>query len=197
MSLKSNISMQGFEFPQLKPSAIVNHCKIVATASFHPEKRVTTEDIIAEHNHDDTSDSILETVGVKERRVAADGMADSDVMNRAAVKCLEEAGIKSSDLSKIIVTKFLGDRLLPMTAAMLQSTLNCSEAVQSYDIDRGTNSALQALDLAAKMINMGDEYILIVSGGINYGITSRTNENTAFLFGDGASAILLGPSDTK
>ncbi len=197
MSVKSKISKGDFEFPEIKPSAIVNHCKIIATASHYPEQVLTTEDIITDHSHSVTSEEIREKVGTDQRRVAPDGMADSDLLSIAAEKCLKEAGIEAADLSKIIVTKFLGDRLLPMTASMLQSALDCPEAVQSYDIDGGTNCALQAIDLATKMINMGDQYILIVSGGINYGITSRTNENTAFLFGDGASAMLLGPSDTK
>lgn len=187
--------MNNYSFPELKKRIFNRHCKILSTGSFFPETVVTNDQIIRDYDHKVTDVVIRKTVGVRERRVAEKGYADSDLLVIAAQQCLQKAGIKPEELSKILVTKFLGDRALPMTASFLQRKLNCTHAVQSFDIDGGINSFLQAFDLACCAINSGDKYILIVSGGIINTLVKKTDPRYAFLFGDGAAAILLGPSD--
>lgn len=189
--------MNQFYFPEIKKHLYNRHCRIIATGSAFPENIVTNADIISKYNHSVTDIVIQKTIGVKERRVASDDCADSDILCKAAVNCLTKAGIRPEQLSKLIVNKFIGDKALPMTASLLQKKLKCPDAIHSFDIDGGANSFLQALDLASAAINSGDSYILIVSGGIHNCLASRTDPRTAFLFGDGAGAILLGPSEEQ
>lgn len=186
-----------YTFPEIKQRIIQRHCTIVATASAFPQKVVTNAEIIKDYNHGVTDIAVQKTFGVKERHVAEFGVVDTDLLSRAASACLMKAGIRPEQLSKLIVNKFLGDRVLPMTASLVQKKLNCPDAIQSFDVDGGANSFLQALDLASSAINSGDGYILIVSGGIINTLVSRTDPRHAFLYGDGAGAVLLGPTDRK
>ena len=95
------------------------------------------------------------------------------------------------------MTKFIGDRILPMTASMVQRKLGSNLAFHAIDIDGGINSFLQALNLSNIYIstsNKTDEYILILSGGLNRAAVSDVDPRIAFLFGDGAGAVLLKQS---
>ena len=186
-----------FIFPEIKKSIIQRHCGIIATATAFPETVVTNAEIITKYNHGVTDIAVEKTFGVKQRRVAEDGVVDTDLLSRAALACLKKAGVKPEQLSKLIINKFIGDRVLPMTASLVQKKLNCSDAIQSFDVDGGANSFLQAFDLASSSINCGDGYILIVSGGIINTLVSRTDPRFAFLYGDAAAAVLLGPTDFK
>jgi 3-oxoacyl-[acyl-carrier-protein] synthase-3 len=85
-----------------------------------------------------------------------------------------------------------------MTASMVQRKLNSQVAFHAVDIEGGINSFLHAIDLATRYISTTqgkEQYILILSGGIHVTPISKTDPRLAFLFGDGASAILLAVAD--
>ncbi len=168
--------------------------KVVATATALPERRISNEDIVATNGHKVAAGVMAKLVGVSERRVADHGVVDSDLLLIAAQRCLAQANLRPEDLSKLLVTKFLGDRTLPPTAALLQRKLGTSLAFQAYDVDGGINGFLQALDVAACSIALGDGPVLIVSGGVINRFVSRKDPRVAFLFGDGAAALLLEPA---
>ncbi|MBN2737372.1 MAG: hypothetical protein JXR70_10365 [Spirochaetales bacterium] len=189
--------MKNYHFPRSIKRNYTTFAKIIDTYAYLPDKIITNNDIIASTGLKVTDQAIQKTVGVKERRQAAVGKSDSDLLLQAATGCLSQAGIEASQLSKIIVNKFVGDKLLPMTASMLQAKLHCPMAVQSFDIDGGMNSFLQSFEIAANMINCGDKYILIVSGGIINPFININDARHQFLFGDAATALLLGPSKKR
>lgn len=188
---------ENYSFPKWKKKRFKRFAKICGTASFFPEKRVTNQDIIEASGLPMTDIVIKKTLGIAERREADRGVTDSDLLAEAARQCLANAGIEADELSRIVATKFLGDRVLPMTASLVQRKIGCTRAIQCFDVDGGINSFLQAIDLATRFINTGDQYILLVSGGVTRCVTSQSDPRTAFLFGDGAAAILLGPSDRQ
>ena len=187
-----------FIFPEYKKRNIKQHCKIIATASYFPDSVVSNQDIIDANQIPVTDVVIRKTLGVEKRRVAEEGIADSDLLVRAAERCLDKAGIGVDQLSKLLVTKFLGDRILPMTASMVQRKLNSPVAFHAVDIEGGINSFLHAIDLATRYFSTTKEkeqYILILSGGIHVAPISKSDPRLAFLFGDGAAAILLAVAD--
>lgn len=165
---------------------------ILATGSFLPPTVVSNQEIITRHGHGVAATAVHKIYGVERRRVAEAGMADSDLLAQAARVALQRAGRRPEDLSKMLVTKFIGDRMLPMTAAPAQSKLGTSVAFQALDVDGGSNAFLQALEAAASAIAIGDDLVLVVSGGIHNRIVSRQDPRLAFLYGDGAGAVLLG-----
>lgn len=186
-----------FEFPDSAPLKPELSCQIISTAAYLPEKRVTNDEIIEKMNLSISDKAVRSTIGTVERRIVEEGVCDTDLMVEAARKCLDQAGVKPENLTKLIVNKFLGDRVLPMTASFLQSRLGCTKAIHSFDIDGGINSFLQSFDMAQKLIGTGDEYILIVSGGIISALVEKDDPRALLTYGDGAAAVLIGPADSS
>ncbi|MBN1480040.1 ketoacyl-ACP synthase III [candidate division KSB1 bacterium] len=186
-----------FQFPAYKKRSIRRFCKIIATGSYVPERIVTNQEIIDANKLSVTDAVIRKSIGVEERRAVAAGVTDSDVLVEAAKRCLERAGLQPDDVSKMLVNKFLGDNILPMTAAQVQKKLGSQLAFHAVDIEGGINAFLTSLDLATRYISTtGDaaQNILILSGGAPSVAVGKTDPRVAFLFGDGAGAVLLAPS---
>ncbi|MFP4661870.1 MAG: 3-oxoacyl-ACP synthase III family protein [Halanaerobiales bacterium] len=183
-----------YSFPRKKQMNINRYCKIVSTASYLPEKIVSNDEIINNYDLPFNSATISKSTGVVNRHVAEDSMVDSDLLSQSALKCLAGSSVSPDNLSRIIVNKYIGDNILPMTASRLQGKLNCNTAVHSFDIDGGISSFLYSIDTASRFINTGDEYILIASGGIIYRLINKSDPRVAFLFGDGSAAVLMGLS---
>ncbi len=183
-----------YYFPKHKKRKITKYCRILSTASYIPERIVSNDDIITVNGFSFKNNFILKSIGVEKRHVAADTQDDSDLLFEAARKCLDNYQLNPENLTRIIVNKFMGDNLLPMTASRLQSKLGSSVANHAFDIDGGISSFLVAMDLASRFVGTGDEYILIASGGIHNRLISKTDPRVAFLFGDASAALLVGPA---
>lgn len=186
-----------FYFPKRKKKTIRRFCKILSTDSFIPEKTIENEEIINNYHPFFKNEVIINAIGVEKRHVAGNDEDDSDVLLKSARGCLDKYGILPDDLSRLIVNKFMGDNLLPMTASRLQGKLGSKTAVHSFDIDGGTSAFIYSMDAASRFINSGDEYVLISSGGINSKFISKTDPRVAFLFGDASASVLLGFSEEK
>lgn len=181
-------------FPECKRKNISRYCEIKSTASYIPKESVDNEEIISKLGLPFKASIIAKSIGVESRHVAKDTDSDSDLLMVAADKCLKQYGLVVDNLSRIIVNKYYGDNLLPMTASILQSKLGSGTAVHAFDIEGGISSFLHSFDAASRFISTGDENILIASGGISSKIISKTDPRVAFLFGDAAASILLGHS---
>jgi 3-oxoacyl-[acyl-carrier-protein] synthase-3 len=191
------MNTNAYSFPEFRRRYIRQHSQIIATASVFPDRVMTNQEIIDAGRLPVTDVVIRKTLGVEMRRVAQEGVTDSDLLAQAARLCLEKANLEPDQLSRILVTKFLGDRLLPMTAALVQRKLNCHTAMHAVDLEGGINAFLCAIDLATRYISTMPEdqqYILVLSGGIHRLPVSKTDPRLAFLFGDGAAAVLLSPA---
>jgi 3-oxoacyl-[acyl-carrier-protein] synthase-3 len=164
----------------------------LATGSFLPPTLVSNQEIITKYGHGVAATAVGKIYGIQHRHVAEAGLADSDLLAQAGRTALERAGRRPEDLSKLIATKFLGDRLLPMTASPTQRKLGSSLAFQALDLDGGSNAFLLAMEAAAAAIATGDDLVLVTSGGIHNRTVSRQDPRLAFLYGDGAGAVLLG-----
>jgi 3-oxoacyl-[acyl-carrier-protein] synthase-3 len=164
-------------------------------ASVLPQNQISNEQISLKQNNPLPETIICRMIGVENRHVAPSDISDTELLAIAAEECLLNAGVRIEQVSKIIVNKFLGDRILPPTASILQKKLGCKKAIQCIDIDGGMNSFIQSFLMAAKCIQSGDENILIVSGGICNKLISQEDPRVSYLFGDGATAVLLGRSE--
>ncbi len=184
-----------FRFPEYKRRNIKQHCRILATSSYFPTPVVTNQDIIAANALPVTDTVIRKALGVERRHVAELGVVYSDLLVEAARACLQSANLRPERLTRLFVTKFLGDRMLPMTASMVQRKLGSRLAFHAVDIEGGINAFLHAFDLATRYISTNqdpEQYILLLSGGLHNVLVSKTDPRLAFLFGDGSAGILLG-----
>jgi len=186
-----------YVFPPPNPWRAQRHCRILSHAEYCPPRAVSNQEIAQAHGHKIPDAIIRRTVGVQSRHVAEADQADSDLLFLAAKNCLDSANQPVDGLSRIFCNKFVGDRILPPTASIVQRKLGATVAFPCMDIDGGSNSFLQAFEMAAKCIAIGDGPILLASGGIAHGVVSKTDPRTAFLYGDGAAALLLAPSEER
>jgi len=158
-----------------------------------PEKILTNADL---EKIVDTSDEWIKTrTGMSERHIADDSIANSDLGTKAAKKALTMAGIKAKDLDIIIVATVTGDTPFPSTACFVQKNLGATNAA-AFDISAACSGFLYGLTLANTFIATGSyKNILVIGVETLSKITDYTDRRTCVLFGDGAGAAIVQPSD--
>lgn len=141
----------------------------------------------------DTSDEwIFTRTGIRERRIAESHEATSDLSYMASKIALENANLTPRDIDLIIVATVTPDMFFPATACILQNKLgaNCP----SFDLSAGCSGLIYALSVGTQFIANGMyDNVLVVGGETLSKITDWQDRSTCVLFGDAASAIILGP----
>ena len=162
---------------------------IAGTGSYVPEKVLTNQDL---EKIVDTSDEWIRTrTGIRERRIATDGEATSDLGTRAALKAMEQADVSAAELDLIITATISPDTFFPATACYIQKNLGAKNAV-CFDISAACSGFLFALQTSRNFINTGNrKTVLIVGAEKLSGMVDWTDRNTCVLFGDGAGAAVL------
>src|SRR5919197_685014 len=155
--------------------------------------RVVTNDELAQHV--DTSDEwIRERTGIRERRMASEEEALSDLALPAAREVLERAGIDGSEIDLLIVATVTPDLAFPSKAALLADTLGARDAA-AYDLSAGCTGFMYALAQAYGMLAGGlSRRALVVGGDVLSRILDWEDRSTLVLFGDGAGAVVLEAS---
>lgn len=169
--------------------------KIVSTGAFLPEKVLTNADL---EKMVDTSDKwIRERTGIKERRIANINQAASDLAYEASKTAIDRAGIKPKDIDMIIVATVSGDMPFPSTACILQNKLGAKNAA-AFDINAACSGFLYGLYIADSFIKAKlHKRILVVGSEVLSKITDWQDRTTCVLFGDGAGAAILTPTEGK
>jgi 3-oxoacyl-[acyl-carrier-protein] synthase III len=169
------------------------HVTITGLGAYAPE-RVMTNDELSQMV--DTSDEwIMERTGIRERRIAADSQALSDLSLPAARQALEQAGNDGTDVDLLIVATVTPDMMFPSTSAILADQLGAKDAA-AYDLSAGCTGFMYAIAQAYGMVASGlARRALVVGGDVLSRILDWTDRSTVVLFGDGAGAVVLEPSD--
>jgi len=165
---------------------------ITGFGAYAPERVVTNEEL---STLVDTSDEwIIERTGIRERRIAADSQALSDLSMPAARQALEQAGSDGTDVDLLIVATVTPDMMFPSTSAILADQLGAKDAA-AYDLSAGCTGFMYALAQAYGMVASGlTRRALVVGGDVLSRILDWTDRSTVVLFGDGAGAVVLEPS---
>jgi 3-oxoacyl-[acyl-carrier-protein] synthase-3 len=169
------------------------HATITGLGAHVPE-RVIKNDELAQIV--DTSDEwIVERTGIRERRIAADAEALSDISLPAARQALEQAGVDAKDLDLLIVATVTPDMMFPSTAAILADRLGAKDAA-AYDLSAGCTGFMYALAQAYGMVAGGlSRRALVVGGDLLSRILDWSDRSTVVLFGDGAGAVVIEPAE--
>ena len=163
--------------------------RILGTGSYLPERVMTNRDL---ERVMETSESwIIERTGIRERRIAADHEATSDLAVPAARRALEMAGVHENDLDLIIVATSTPDMYFPSTACIVQDRLGARHAA-AFDLSAACSGFIFALSVADQYIR-NDCYknVLVIGSEVMSRIIDWTDRNTCVLFGDGAGAVVL------
>jgi len=182
----------------MQPDTKICSCSIIGTGSYVPERVLTNDDL---SKFVDTSDEWITTrTGIKERHIAAENEATSDMATKAALKAMESAGIKAEEIDLIIVATVTPDMFFPSTACFVQKKLGAVNAV-CFDISAACSGFLYALQTARHYINSGTRGTALVIGAEKLSsLINWKDRNTCVLFGDAAGAVVVRraePGDTS
>lgn len=166
--------------------------RIAGTGSYAPERVLTNADL--ERMVATSDEWIVERTGIRERRLAAPGEAASDLGLRAAERALEAAGVAPGELDLILVATCTGDQPLPSTACLIQHRLGAVRAA-ACDLGAACCGFVYALSVAEAYVKTGLRRVLVVGTEVMSAITDWTDRSTCVLFGDGAGAVVLSPSE--
>jgi 3-oxoacyl-[acyl-carrier-protein] synthase-3 len=167
--------------------------RIISTGSYLPEKVLSNSEM--EKMLDTSDEWITERTGIKERRIADSTQAASDLAYEASRIALERAGLGPEDIDLIIVATITGDMPFPSTACFLQDKLGATNAA-GFDINAACSGFLYSLYIADSFIKSGKHRrILVVGTEVLSKITDWDDRRTCVIFGDGAGAVIVGPSD--
>jgi 3-oxoacyl-[acyl-carrier-protein] synthase-3 len=152
-------------------------------------------------NHDlegmvETSDEWITTrTGIKERRIAAEDEATSDLALRASHLALEQAGLRPNEIDLIIVPTATPDMVFPCTASLLQDRLGATHA-GAFDLSSACTGFIYGAATATGLIASGMyDTVLVAAAECFSRVVDWTDRSTCILFGDGAGAAVFRPGD--
>jgi len=162
---------------------------IVGTGSALPPAIVSNADLALRL---DTSDAwIVERTGIRERRIAAEGVRTSDLAVEAATRALEAAGLVAADIDLVIVATATPDQTFPATATIVQARLGMTHGA-AFDVAAVCSGFIYALTVADALLKAGPATRALVIGAELFSrILDWDDRATAVLFGDGAGAVIL------
>lgn len=177
----------------MEKNSKLKYVKIIGTGSSVPEAVLSNSDL---EKMVETSDEwITSRTGIKERRIADENTAASDIAYEAAEKALKAASVSPQQLDVIIVATCTPDFAFPSTGCVVQSRLGAKKAY-AFDLMAACSGFLYTLHVAEGIIKSGGaEKILVIGVDILSKITDFEDRSTGILFGDGAGAAVLTASD--
>ncbi len=165
---------------------------IVGLGRAIPGKVLTNADL--ETMVDTTAEWIFERTGIRERRIAPEGVATSDLAFEAAGEALRDAAVDPGDLDLIIVGTATPDMVFPATACLLQDRLGAKNA-GAFDASAACTSWVYGCAMAHGYVAAGlAETVLVVGAETLSRITNWKDRSTCILFGDSAAAVVIRPA---
>ena len=142
---------------------------------------------------DTTDEWIVERTGIRERRIAADDEAFTDIALPAARAALADARVDAAEIDFLICATVTPDMMFPTSSALLADSLGATEA-GAYDLLAGCTGFMYAIAQAYAMIASGlSRKALVVGGDVLSKILDWSDRSTLVLFGDGAGAVVMEP----
>ncbi|MFN7170511.1 MAG: beta-ketoacyl-ACP synthase III, partial [Candidatus Omnitrophota bacterium] len=162
---------------------------IVGVGAYLPERILTNYDL--EKMVDTTDDWIITRTGIRERRIASDREAASDLGAKAAEEALKNAGLTPAEIELLICATITPDMLFPSTACFIQRKIKAKDAV-CFDISAACTGYIYALNIAEQFLkNNTYKNALVIGKEKLSAITDWKDRSTCVLFGDGAGASVL------
>jgi len=165
---------------------------IAGTGHYLPARILTNAELARSV---DTSDEWIRTrTGIAQRHIADEGEQTSDLALAAARRALDAAGLAAEQVDLIVVATTTPDMIFPSTACILQAKLG-AHGGPAFDVQAVCAGFVYALTIADKMVASGAvRNALVVGAEIYSRILDWKDRGTCVLFGDGAGAVVLLPS---
>ncbi|HJQ71708.1 MAG TPA: beta-ketoacyl-ACP synthase III [Blastocatellia bacterium] len=169
--------------------------KITALGRYVPPKVVTNHDLAkrVDTNHD----WIVERTGILERHMVEPGTPTSELAAKAVGDLLQRRGIEADEIEVIIVATVTPDMFFPATACLVQNKVRASRA-WGFDVSAACSGFLYALTVGTQFIESGaHDKVVVIGADVMSSIINFEDRTTCVLFGDGAGAVLLEPSESE
>jgi len=171
------------------------YSRIAGTGHHVPENIVTNADL---EKIVDTNDEWIRTrSGIEQRHIAADDETTADLAIAAAEKAMEAAGVTAEDIDFIAVGTTTPDLVFPNVGTIIQQRLGI-HGCAAFSVEAACSGFIYALSIADKFVKSGEAKNALVIGAETLSrITDWTDRSTCVLFGDGAGAVILQPSEEQ
>lgn len=178
----------------MKQAPLREHSRIMGFGVHRPDIVVTNEDVC---QWIDSSDEwIRQRTGIVTRRRAAEDVSVVDMAEGAAREALAAAGIDGSQLDAVILSTVTHPYPTPSGASLLAERLGATPA-PAFDISAACAGYCYGIAQGDSLVRSGTaEYVLVVGAEKLSDIIDNSERTISFLLGDGAGAVVIGPSDT-
>lgn len=180
--------------PALKQAALQENTRVLGLGAYRPNVIVTNEDVC---QWIDSSDEwIRQRTGIITRHRAPADISVIDMAEGASREALQKAGIEASELGAVIVSTVTHPYATPSAAASLADRLGATPA-PAFDISAACAGYCYGIAQADALVRSGAaKYVLVVGAEKLSDVIDNTERTISFLLGDGAGAVVIGPSDT-
>ncbi|MCI9869024.1 beta-ketoacyl-ACP synthase III [Arthrobacter humicola] len=180
--------------PTLKQAPVQANTRIMGVGAYRPSVIVTNEDVC---QWIDSSDEwIRQRTGIITRHRAPADVSVIDMAEGAAREALQRAGIEASQLGAVIVSTVTHPYATPSAAASLADRLGATPA-PAFDISAACAGYCYGIAQGDALVRSGAaSYVLVVGAEKLSDVIDNTERTISFLLGDGAGAVVIGPSDT-
>ena len=170
----------------------VRRVEIKSLATYVPPRLLTNADL--EKMVETTDEWILQRTGIRQRHIVDPGMATSDLATEAGREAIKRAGLVPDDIDVIVVGTVTPDMFFPSTACLVQHKLGAGKA-WGFDLSAACSAFTYSLTVGTQLVASGGaKYALVIGADVMSSIIDYTDRATCVLFGDGAGAVVLGPS---
>ncbi|MDA2985049.1 MAG: ketoacyl-ACP synthase III [Actinomycetota bacterium] len=168
------------------------HSRIYSVGAYRPERIVPNSEIV---DQIDSSDEwIRERSGIQSRRFAGKDESVIFMAKQASLQALERAGISAQELDAVILATISYPYQTPSGATELLQELGAPKPA-AFDISAACAGFCYGVGMAADLIRSGTaRYVLVVGVERLSDYTDENDRGTAFIFADGAGAVVIGPS---
>lgn len=177
---------------KIKPSQGAPYARIMGVGGYRPTRVVPNEVIL--ETIDSSDEWIRSRSGIATRHWASDEETVAAMSIEAAGKAIADAGITPEQIGGVIVSTVSHFKQTPAIATEIADKIGAGKPA-AFDISAGCAGFGYGLTLARGMVTDGSaEYVLVIGVERLSDLTDLSDRATAFLFGDGAGAVIVGPS---
>jgi 3-oxoacyl-[acyl-carrier-protein] synthase-3 len=180
--------------PTLSTTTGSPHARILSVGAYRPSRVVVNDELVELIESSDQW--IRERSGIISRRWASAEESVTDMALAASQVALDRAGLTAADVDAVLVATVTHPYQTPSSAALLAHRLGATPAA-ALDISAACAGFCYGVGLASDMVRGGSaRHVLVVGVEKLSDFVDLHDRSTAFIFGDGAGAVVIGPSDT-
>lgn len=166
---------------------------MLGIGAYRPERIVSNEEVC--QTLDSTPEWIFERSGIRNRRWVSGDETARSMATAAAERAIQNSGIAKDKIGAVVLTTGSWKTKIPHGAPQVAYDLGLN-GLPAFDIESGCGGFGYALGVGTDMVRSGSaEYVVVVGVETLSLVLNPTDRGTAFIFGDGAGAVVIGPTE--